>query len=192
MVAEKAMDVAVNRRRFDVDEYHRMDETGILRPDERVELIDGEILAKMSIGPRHNASLNRATRALIGLVGETAIVQIAGSVRLSRYTEPEPDVALLRPRADFYASHIAEPPDILLVIEAADSSLRFDRKVKARVYAEAKVPEYWLVDVAGCCVFRYTGARAGSYRVVRKYRSGESIAPKALPECVVPVDTLLP
>jgi Uma2 family endonuclease len=126
-------------KRFTADEYQRMGQVGILSQDDRVELIDGQVVAMTPIGMRHNACVSRATRALVFAAGEDAIVLPQGSVRLGSYHEPEPDLALLRPRADFYASRMAGPADILLIIEIADSSLEYDRDVKARIYATASV-----------------------------------------------------
>jgi len=117
------MDVAVSRRRFTVDDYHRMGEVGILSATDRVELIDGEIVAMTPIGPRHGASVDRTNRVLVTAVGTSAIVRVQGSVRLDLFHEPEPDIVLLRPRADFYASAHPGPADILLVIEFAESSI---------------------------------------------------------------------
>ena len=115
------MSVALTRRRFTADEYQRMGQTGILPPDARVELIDGDVVAMTPIGPRHNACVNRALRALVRAAGDDAIVQAQGSVRLDLRSEPEPDLVVIRPRADFYASRHPGPADILLVIEIADS-----------------------------------------------------------------------
>jgi Uma2 family endonuclease len=135
------MDVAVSRRRFTVDDYHRMGEVGILSPTDRVELIDGEIVSMTPTGPRHGASVDRTNRVLVTAVGTSAIVRVQGSVRLDLFHEPEPDIVLLRPRADFYASAHPGPADILLVIEFAESSIDYDRDIKKRVYAKAGVVE---------------------------------------------------
>jgi Uma2 family endonuclease len=183
--------VEITKRLFDVDDYHRMAKAGILSEDDRVELIDGEIVARTPIGPRHNAAVNRATRALVTIVGDQAIVQVQGSVRLGRFREPQPDIVLLRPQPDFYALRLPEPSDIFLIIEIADSSLDYDRDLKARIYAEAGVLEYWLVNLDNHSVASYTEPLGAVYQVVRWGRSGESIAPVALPQCVIPVDVLL-
>src|SRR5688572_3230119 len=117
------MPMAVRNRRFTADEYQRMGETGILSPGDRVELIDGDVLAMTPIVPRHAASVDRANRAFVrSLSGDEAIVRVQSPIRLSLYTEPEPDISLLRPRADFYASAHPGPADVLLVVEVADSS----------------------------------------------------------------------
>ena len=185
------MPVEITKRLFDVDEYHRMAQAGILSEDDRVELIDGEIVAMTPIGPRHNASVNRANRALVTVVGDQAIVQVQGSVRLGRFREPQPDLVLLRPQPDFYASRLPGPSDILLIIEIAESSLDYDREVKARIYAQSGVQEYWLVDLDDRSVSCHTEQRGGEYQKLRQYRSGQSIAPEALPSCAIAVDVLL-
>ena len=179
------MAVAVNRRRFTVDDYHRMGETGILSPTDRVELIDGEIVTKMTIGPRHAASVDRATRALVTRVDTSAIVRVQGSVRLDLFNEPEPDIVLLRPRADFYASAHPGPADVLLIVEIAESSIDYDRDIKTRVYAKAGVPEYWLVDLNDDVVHVHADPSNGIYRTLASCRRGPSIAPRALPSCAI-------
>jgi Uma2 family endonuclease len=183
--------VEITKRLFDVDDYHRMAKAGILSEDDRVELIDGEIVAMTPIGPRHNAAVDRANRRLVTVVGDQAIVRVQGSVRLDRFREPQPDIVLLHPQPDFYASRLPGPSDIFLIIEIADSSLDYHRDVKARIYAEAGVPEYWLVDLEDHSVSCYTESVGGVYQVLRWGRAGESIAPAALPQCAIPVDVLL-
>jgi len=185
------MPVEITKRRFDVDEYHRMVRAGILSEDDRVELIDGEIIAMTPIGPRHNAAVDRANRVLINAVGDQAIVRVQGSVRLDRLREPQADIVLLRPQADFYASRLPEPSDILLIIEIAESSLEYDREVKLPVYAESGVREYWLVDLNARSLSRYTGPQGGVFQRIAHHHAGQSLAPEALPQCVVPVDALL-
>jgi Uma2 family endonuclease len=184
------MPVEFIKRRFDVDDYHRMAEAGILTEDDRVELIDGEILAMTPIGPRHNAAVNRANRALVTAVGDRAIVQVQGSVRLDRFHEPQPDLVLLRPQHDFYVSRLPGPADILLIIEIAESSLQYDQEVKTRIYAEAGVPEYWLVNVDEGTVSCFTDARDGAYRKLHRYERDQSLAPASLPDCLIPVRVL--
>lgn len=185
------MAAILTKRRFTADEYGRMVAAGILREGDRVELIDGQVLVMHSIGPRHNACVSRTNRALVLGAGEEAIVLPQGSVRLDLYYEPQPDLVLLRPRADFYASRHAAPSDILLVIEIADTSLEYDRDVKAPVYAAAGIPEYWLADLNANVVWRYSSPERGVYRVVDECRRGQSLAPQLLQSCAIAVDALL-
>jgi Uma2 family endonuclease len=135
------MPLAPSRKRFTADDYQRMGQVGILSEDDRVELIDGEIVAMTPIGARHNACVNCGMRALVRAAGDEAIVQAQGAIRLDLYHEPEPDLVLLRPRPDFYASRLPGRADIWLIIEIADSSIEYDRDVKARIYAESGIPE---------------------------------------------------
>jgi Uma2 family endonuclease len=186
------MSVALSRRRFTVDDYQRMGEAGILRSGDRVELIDGEIVTKMTIGPRHSASLDRAARALITKAGESAIVRVQGPVRLDLYNLPEPDLALLRPRADFYASNHPGPVDILLIVEVAESSIDYDRETKASLYARSNVPEYWLVDINDNVLHCHRSPQRDAYRTVRQYGRDQSLAPQLLPNCVISTNDLIP
>jgi Uma2 family endonuclease len=184
------MSVAVSRRRFTADDYQRMGQAGILRREDHVELIDGEIIAMTPIGTRHCASVDRANRALVTKAGDSAIVRVQGSVRLDLYSEPEPDLVLLRPRADFYASAHPGPADILLIVEVAESSIEYDREVKARVYARSGVHEYWLADLNENVLLQHSSPRDGTYRNVQRYMRGQSLAPQLLPECIISISDL--
>lgn len=183
---------AVQTRRITTDEYARMAAAGVIAERDRVELIDGEIVAKMSLGPRHCACTDRANRLFVNALGDRAIVRLGGSVRLGLFSEPEPDVVLLKPRADFYASNHPGAVDILLMIEVADSSLEFDRHVKTSVYAGAGVPEFWLVDLTSSTIFRSTDPHGRAYARVEPSRRGDLIAPHLLPTCRIAVSDLLP
>jgi Uma2 family endonuclease len=185
------MSSEVERRLFTVDDYHRMGEAGILLEDDRVELIRGEILTMSPIGNPHNAAIDRATRALVRLTGDHAIVRVQGSIRLDEYSEPQPDIILLKPRDDFYASTGAGPGDVFLIVEVADSSLEYDRRLKSALYAEKGVTEYWVVDLNRERVLAHSDPKDNSYRVVRQLQRGESIAPLLLPDCRIPVEDLL-
>src|SRR5262245_32788881 len=153
------MATEVSRRLFTVHDYHRMVEAGILCEDDRVELIHGEVLALSPIGPRHSAAVLRASHALWRLVADRALVGVQGSIRLDEYNEPQPDIYLLRPKEDFYASGHAGARDLFLIIEIADSSLEYDQKLKLRLYAETGVPEYWVADIRNDRVIAYSELR---------------------------------
>ncbi|HEU4694972.1 MAG TPA: Uma2 family endonuclease [Vicinamibacterales bacterium] len=185
------MPVAVSRKRFSADDYQRMGQAGILRREDRVELIDGEIIAMTPIGPRHCASVARATRAFVTKAGDSAIVRVQGSVRLDFYSEPEPDLVLVRPRADFYASAHPGPADIVLIVEVAQSSIDYDREFKSLVYARAGVHEYWLADLNENVLTCYSSPEGGTYQRVERYTRGQSLAPQLLPDCVVSTEDLL-
>ena len=187
------MAVVFERRRFTVDEFERMAEAGILTEDDRVELIHGEIIQMSPIGRRHMAVVNRCAGAFAdAFARRRVIVSVQNPVRLGdEFEEPQPDLALLRPREDDYESTKPEPPDIFLVIEVADSSLTYDRQVKLPLYAQAGIGEAWLLDLEGEAleVHRQPGPRG--YALVRRYRRGERVAPEALPDLEIAVEQLL-
>jgi Uma2 family endonuclease len=133
--------------RLTVDEYYRMAEVGLLPPDARVELIEGEIIDMAPIGSRHAAAVNLLAERLIRGQGGTALVSIQAPVRLGLRSEPQPDLAILKPRADRYAGSHPTAADVLLLIEVSDATLRFDREVKAKLYAQHGVSELWIVDL---------------------------------------------
>jgi Uma2 family endonuclease len=166
------------RHRITVDEYHRMAEVGLLAPDARVELIEGEIIDMAPIGKEHTSIVDQLTRLFIRAVGDSAIVRVQGSVRLSQMSEPEPDVVLLKPRTDFYRNEYASGADTLLVIEVSDSSLRYDRDVKVPFYARHGVPEVWIVDVQNDRLLVYGSLNDGAYgRPTSDERPGALVVP---------------
>ena len=137
------------RRRITVEEYYRMAEVGLLAPDARVELIDGEIIDMAPIGSRHGGTVIRLNRLVARAVGDRAILGIQHFVRLDIFSEPQPDVVLLKSRPDDYTISHASPAEILLIVEVCDTSLRHDLKVKVPLYARHGIPEVWIVDLEG-------------------------------------------
>jgi len=181
----------MQRHRFSVAEYHQMAEAGIFGEDDRVELIAGEIVEMVPIGIRHASCVRRLIRLLSRGVGERAVVDIQNPLRLAEDSELQPDVVLLRPRADLYAGSHPGPEDVLLLVEVAESSVDVDRDVKVPLYARAGVPEVWLVDLGGDRIEVYRQPSPRGYRDVRIARRGESVAPMALPELELPVEAVL-
>jgi Uma2 family endonuclease len=151
------------RHRISVHDYHRMGEIGVFPPDARVELIEGEIIDMAPIGNDHQSIVDQLNRALVMAVGDNAIVRVQGSVRLSEWSEPQPDLLLLAPRPDFYRSQFASGTDTLLLIEVSDTTLRYDHDVKVPLYARHGVPEVWIVDVNGGALLVYGDLRNGKY-----------------------------
>jgi Uma2 family endonuclease len=168
-----------------------MAEAGILTEDDRVELIDGEILEMSPLGRKHWVCVNRITRLFVRAVGDRAIVHIQNPIVLGDYTEPQPDLVLLRPRDDFYADMDATPDAILLLIEVADSSVDYDRRVKAPLYARMSIPEYWLADVGREHIVVHLDPTSDGYRTTRVFRRGESFRPTAFPDLQIVVDDIL-
>ena len=182
----------ITRRRFTVDEYHRMAEAGILGEDDRVELLEGEIVEMSPIGWRHQACVNRLNQRLVPALRGRAIVQPQGPIRLGEDSAPQPDLVVLRPRADFYAEGGPGPGDVLWLIEVSDTSLRYDRDVKVPLYARHGVPEVWVVDLEGEQVVVYRGPRPeGGYRFAEAYGRGARVAPQAFPDLELVVDEVL-
>ena len=138
------------RRLFTVDEYRRMAEAGVFGPEERVELIEGEILEMSPIGPRHAGCVINANRLFVTRLGDRAVVSPQNPVVIRPRSEPQPDLLLLRPRAVSYSREHPNPEDVLLAVEVADTTVRFDRLVKARLYSRAAIPEFWLFLAQNC------------------------------------------
>lgn len=185
------MAIALRRRRFTVDDYHRMAEVGILTEDDRVELLDGEIVEMTPIGSDHAGHVKRLTALFTSRLGARVVVSVQDPVSLSRHSEPQPDVALLRPRADFYARSHPRPEDVLLLIEVADTSVETDRRIKMPLYAEAGLGEVWLVDLSTERVEVYREPAAQGYREIRALVRGQGLGPQAFPDLTLSVEDLL-
>jgi Uma2 family endonuclease len=186
------MAIETSKKLFSVRDYHRMAKAGILAESDRVELIRGEVLRMSPIGPRHNAAVRRATHALVKIVDDRAIVSVQGSIQLDEYDEPQPDIVLLRPRDDFYATRHANPQDTLVIIEMADTSLEYDRTAKMSLYAETGVPEYWIANLQNDHLIVFRDPHQNTYRVIQEFLRGDAIAPQGLQECRILVEVLLP
>lgn len=169
------MSVQIAKHWFTVAEYNRMGETGILKEDDRVELIEGEIIEMSPIGRRHAACVGRLTNLFSRLLADRAIVWIQNPIVLNDYTEPQPDVALLVRREDFYERSLPAPDDVLLVVEVADTTLEYDRQIKVPLYARALISEVWIVNLSDEQVEVYTRPTDGAYQNVRRHGRGETI-----------------
>lgn len=180
------------KRLFSVEDFYRMGEAGIFQPGERVELIRGEIVVMSPIGPRHQAAVDRGNQAWVRLLSGRAIVRPQGPAILDRFAAPQPDFALLRPRADFYSRKHPGSSDIFLIIEVSDSSLEYDSTVKLALYAILQIQEYWIVDLQHDRLLVHLDPQGDGYRTARELHRGESIAPSLLPDCSIEVDTFLP
>jgi len=186
-----AIQTEVRRRRFTREEYHRMADAGILHEDDRVELIEGEIVLMTPIGRRHAACVAELNRLLVPAVGNRALLWPQNPITLPNESEPQPDIVLLRPRADRYRQDDARPEDVLLLVEVADTSQRYDRTVKLPLYSAAGIPEVWIVDLAGEVIEVYRRPTPSDYSQVERVGRGGVVAPGAFPDIVLPVDTIL-
>ena len=180
------------RRRFTVAEYYAMADAGILAHKERVELLDGEIVIMAPIGNRHQSGVDRLTAMLAATLQGRAIVRVQGPARLDDGSEPQPDIALLRPLADYYASDHPGPADVLLLIEVADSTVDFDRNTKLRLYALAGIPEVWIANLRERRMEAYADPVGGEYTSVRHIGVEDSISPRHFPDIALPVGRIIP
>jgi Uma2 family endonuclease len=179
------MAIAIPRHRFTVDEYHTIGATGALGYDQRMELIEGEIVDMPPIGRKHAACVDELTDLFArGLAGR-ARIRVQGPLRLNDRAEPQPDLVVLRPRADSYREADAGPADALLVIEVADTTVDYDQRVKVPLYAEAGIPEVWVADVNAESVTVYRQPGPQGYAQVLVATGDDPLSPLAFPDLVV-------
>lgn len=164
---------------------------GFFSEDDRVELIEGEILKKIPIGSSHAACVNRLIRQFTNLLGDRAIVSPHNPIILSDLSEPEPDVAILRSQPDFYANTLPGAADVLLIVEVADSSIAYDREVKLPTYASSMIAEVWIVDLGAERIDVYTAPRHGVYQNSQACHRGDSINPLSFADLAIHVTSIL-
>jgi Uma2 family endonuclease len=178
------MEIETVKKLFTVDEYYRMADAGILAPEDRVELIDGEIIQMSPIGSRHFARVSRANRLFVLAFVGRAVVSVQQPLQLNNYTEPEPDITLLKFRTDDYEEKKAVADDALLVMEVSDTSLRFDREIKLPRYAAAGIPEVWIENLVNDELLVYRHPINGIYQTILSLRSGDSVSVIAFPDVI--------
>lgn len=182
--------LAGRRHWLTVEDFHRMGEAGLFAPEARMELIEGEIIDMTPIGSAHASRVMRLADLLTTHLHGKAVVAVRSPVRLGDRSEPQPDLAVLRYREDFYASAHPGPADILLLIEVADTTVGFDREVKIPLYARHGIAEVWLLDLEDGAMEVYRKPHAGVYREVSSHRSG-TLSPQSLAQVVVDLGPLL-
>jgi Uma2 family endonuclease len=182
------MAVQVTRWQFTAADYERMVETGILGKDDRVELIDGEVIAMSPIGPPHAGIVNRLNAFLNRQLAGTAIVSVQNPIRLNDYSEPQPDLAILQLKDDYYAHAHPTPADILLLVEVADSSLEYDSEGKIPRYAQDAIPEVWLIDVENQSVTQYSYPLITGYRHHVKLERGQMLVAQTISGLEIAID----
>lgn len=168
------MTVSPTKLRFDIEAYYKMYEARII-PQKRIELINGDIIEKPSISSFHAAHVKKITHLLFDLLEEYVIVRVQNPIQLNNYSEPEPDISILKSKADFYASGHPQAEDVLLVIEVADSSLEHDRVVKSKLYAEAGISEYLIINLEESQVELYQNPMDGEYQNVTFAQKEENL-----------------
>jgi len=185
------MSVQIARRSFTVAEYYRMAEAGILSEDDRVELLDGEVVEMSPIGSHHAACVDRLNNFLSSVSKQRFIVRVQNPIRLDDYSEPQPDITLLHVRSDFYAEAHPTPADVLVIIEVADSSVELDRQVKLPLYAQAGIPEFWLANLPNDTVEFYAQPVNGVYQVAKIFGRGETVTSQMVADLQMGVDEIL-
>ncbi len=181
----------VVRHRFSVEDYERMGRAGILGEDDRVELIDGEIVDMAPIGPSHQGCVDFLTGLFWQHLRGRAVIRTQGPLRLGEHSQPQPDVLLLRWRDDHYRRAHPTAGDVLLLVEVAETSADYDRQVKVPLYARHGVGEVWLVDLERGQVEVYRRPGGGGYGEVVVLGRGERVSPGAFPELSLAVDDIL-
>ena len=184
------MQTIPDRYRITTENYHQMGAIGIFPEDVRVELIDGELLKMAPIGSRHAGTVMQMVRLLNELCVGSALVNPQNPIALGEYSEPEPDIALLRTRSDFYKNALPAPADVLLIIEVAETSARYDRDIKLPLYAQHGIPEVWLIELSAGQMEIYRQPDGNRYKQVLRPGADERIAPELLPHIVVDLTVL--
>lgn len=179
------------RFRLSRDRYHQMIASGVFGEDERIELIEGELVTMSPIGAEHSGLVKKLAELLFGLLNKRALISIQDPIQLDNFSEPEPDLALLQPRSDYYMRSLPTPADVLLVIEVADSSLAYDRTVKMPLYAQAGIAEAWIINLIDRWIEVYRDPSPAGYTTMLKILPGRAIAPQAFADVIVAVDALL-
>jgi Uma2 family endonuclease len=179
------------RRLWNVEEYQRMVETGILTRGDHVELIHGEVVQMTPMGRRHSAAVAALHALFVTRLGERVVIWSQGSLPLPPGSMPEPDLLVLGPRADFYREADVRADDVLLLVEVAEISLRYDRHVKAPLYAAAGIRENWIVDVDGGAVETYRAPSPEGYRQSQRFLRGSPFSPVAFPDLILSIADIL-
>lgn len=185
------MTTHLTRYRFTVDDYHLMGKVGIIPPDARTELLDGEVVQMPPIGPAHMSSVLRGQILFTNRFGDVSIVSVQNPIHTDNFGEPIPDITLLRPRSDLYAAGLPRVDDVFLVVEVGDTTADDDRRVKAPLYARAGVPELWLHDIGADTLTVCREPGPDGYQSVATLCRGDRVAPLAFPGRAIAVDDLL-
>ncbi len=185
------MSAPLRTHKFTVDEYHRMAEAGIFHEDDRVELLDGQIVEMTPIGVPHAGCVNRLTELFSPLAGTIATLSVQNPVILAEHWEPQPDFTVLRYRTDGYGARPPQVADVLLVIEVADTSVQSDRRVKIPLYAQAGIPEAWLVNLPADRIEVYRNPAGGKYAEVTTAARDHTLTPLEIPSTTLSVDRIL-
>ncbi len=177
--------------RFSVEEYNKLGEAGIFHEDDRVELLNGEIVIMAAIGKRHAAAVRRLTRRFHQIFADVCLVDCQSPFILDDFSEPQPDILLLRPELDA-TGELPRPADIFVAIEVADSTVRYDSTTKLRAYARAGIPEYWIVNLADNAIDVYRQPAGETYAEHFRRERADQLASAAFPDRSIAVAEILP
>lgn len=178
------------RLRFSVDEYYKMIELGMLKDYEKAEIIDGELIQKMTIGDKHAAVVDRLNRIFVRNVSDDILVRIQNPLRLSDFNEPEPDL-VLADLTKYDGNRHPRPQEVILLVEVSDSTLKYDRDFKIPLYAEAGIPEVWIVNLPNNIIEIHQKPSNGLYQLVKIFKSDEIASSEKLPDLLIPVKDIL-
>lgn len=181
----------VTKHLFTVSDFHRIGETGIFSENDRVELIEGEIIKMPPTGSYHASHVDRLNQLLYSRIGQAAIIRVQSPIKLTNQSEPQPDLALLKPRADFYAGRHPIPSDVLLIIEVSDTTVHYDRTVKTPLYAAAGIPEMWLIDLPADVIDVCFNPVDGQYQTIQHLKRGDTLTSPTIPDLVLKVEDIL-
>ncbi len=181
----------ITRKRFTTHEYEQIIAAGVIGEDDRVELLEGEIVEMSPIGPSHSSCVVRLTRLLYKLDEPHVVIRVQDPIHLGEYSEPQPDISIVQQRKDLYSSGHPEPEDILLLIEVAESSLIYDRDVKLQIYARAGIPEVWIVALLPQTVEVFRSPGENGYSETKVFPRGDTVSALNLPQLTLTVDSIL-
>lgn len=176
--------------RFSVDEYYKMIELGLITDYEKAEIIEGELIKKMTIGDRHAAAVNALNRYFTKNVQDNVLVSIQNPLRMSDYNEPEPDI-VLADLTKYDGKRHPRPAEVILVVEVADASLKYDRNTKLPLYAAAEIPEVWIVNLQNNIVEVHQKPSLDIYQVTTVFKRGETVVSSVVPDLRIDVHEIL-
>lgn len=178
------------RLRFSVDDYYKMIDLGILDNREKAEIIDGELIKKITIGDNHALTVDLLTTFFIKNLPDSIRVRGQNPLRLGDYDEPEPDI-VLADLTKYDGKRHPRPAETILVIEVSDTTLKYDREIKIPLYAEAEIPEVWIVNLRNKIVEIYHQPSVGIYQFAKIFKQGETVKSFVLPDLALEVDSIL-
>lgn len=191
MLAQSVAGQITTKHPLTVDFYLQMLEQGILQEDDRVELLNGELFDMSPVGSSHAAVVKRLNQLFAGVTEGKFIVSVQDPIRLNHYNMPEPDIALLRPREDFYADAHPGPDDIMLIVEVSDTSLAYDTDRKLPAYGAAGIAEVWIINLNDRCIDRHVTPTSHGYRLRERLVPGDRFAAQCLPDASLAVSDIL-